>query len=207
MSLSGRFEWSHLGDPDYAQAAALVAKMPKCVKDSLRGKDEELLRRLLHLSWLHAVRGGRGRAYCAPSQGFLARVIGRCSRSVRRALRRLEAAGLIVSVRRRPLCGKPQTNLYELGKRLLAAIYSHTVPKTLKNRMRTKMSDNNLKKSIGAGGGGQAPYTHSLQGTRSGPAGAPLAPPRRPAAAPPVGMEYYQAPNGQWYLRAARVGG
>jgi hypothetical protein len=146
----GRFSWGQLGKADYSQSAALVASLPDQLRRMMRHKDEEILRRVVYLCWLHASKSGRGSAYCIPSESWLAGKIGQSVRTVQRCLVRLKQAGLIQWKRRRSIGQDWQTNLYELGKSFLASLYARKSQKVQRNHHTTKLAYNDLKKGIEA---------------------------------------------------------
>ncbi len=150
MDQSGHFNWSNLGKPDYSQATALVASLPGEIRNQIQGPGRELLCRLVYLSWSFAVRSGRNRGYCIPSESWLAKRISRSDRTVRRHLTILRELKLLSWVRRMTPGGAPTTNLYTIGSVFLASLYARGARKVQRNQDRTKMSNNDLKKGIEA---------------------------------------------------------
>jgi hypothetical protein len=73
---------------------------------------------------------------CWPSMARLARLAGVVERSVRRAIRALEAAGWIRSEHRRSDCGDPDTNLYRLLTISPVRVRTQTTPGTDTNDSR-----------------------------------------------------------------------
>jgi len=156
----GQFRWELMGKADFSRCAGMIASLPADLRSEMNSSAHGVCVRLLHLCWYHAEHSGRGHAFAIPSQGWLAKCIDRCDRTVRRAIDWLVGQGLITSQRRRPRQGVNQTNVYGLGKRLLAVIYAAAGQKVKQYHDRTKVSDNDLKKGI-EGATPQAPPSHS----------------------------------------------
>lgn len=144
--MRGHFDWRSLGKADYAQAHALVASLPSSIRLRFRGLEREILCRLLYLTWRFALTGGRGRGYCIPSERWLASIVNRSERTIRRYLVALRGLGLISWVRRKSANNDWQTNLYSLGTSFLAMLYAKTRKKYQRNHQRTLLADNDLKK-------------------------------------------------------------
>jgi len=124
MKPTGQFSWNSMGKPDYSQVAGLVASLPPDIRNGLTKTAEEVLRRLIYLMWRNAYHSGRGKPYAWPSESYLARVVARCERTVRRALSLLTEHGLLDITHRRKQGDCWQSNLYTAGKRFLATLYA-----------------------------------------------------------------------------------
>jgi len=118
------FSWQSLGKPDYSQCAAFVASLPAEIRCKLTKTAEEVLRRLLYLEWMYAYRSGRAKAYCWPSQTYLARCANVCRETVNRTMSVLQELGLQTSTHRGRQGENWQTNLYAPGVRFLAVLYA-----------------------------------------------------------------------------------
>lgn len=150
MEITAGFDWRRLGRPDYSIAAGIIASLPPAIRNDLNASEKGVLTSIVHLAWTYASRSGRGHAYCIPSQAYLARAIARSTRTVRRAIDALAEMGLLEVQRRSSHTGHWLSNLYRLGKRLLAVVYASREKKVQQNRDRTKVSDYDLKKGIEA---------------------------------------------------------
>lgn len=148
QSEDGRFNWQRMGQADYSRCAALVASLPPEVRHQLNSSEHGVLTQILYLCWLYASKSGRGAAYCIPSESYLAQAIGRSVRTVRRCLVALREFGLIEVTWRRPIRQTWLTNLYGIGKRMLAVIYASAGKKLQSFQRGTLSSHNDLKKGI-----------------------------------------------------------
>lgn len=144
------FDWRQLGKADYSQACAVVGSLAAEVRDKLRNGERELLCRITFLCWSYALRSGRGKGYCIPSERYFAKVIARSTRTVRRALTVLRRLGLLTWVRRKGQGNDWMTNLYTLGNSFLASLFARQSKKVQQNHQRTKMADNDLKREYKA---------------------------------------------------------
>lgn len=140
------FNWQMLGAPDYAQAGALVDSLPVQIRRRLRNDMREILQNIVYLGWQQAQRGGRGMAYCWPSEAWFASKLGKSVRTVQRCLVLLKEAGLVEWRRRFNPLKAPTSNLYQLGKSFVAALYARTAKKVQQIRDTTYLSHKNLKK-------------------------------------------------------------
>ena len=143
-----RFSWQRMGKPDYAVCAGLVYSLPSEIRSKLSAPALEILCRITFLCWSFSTRSGRGRAYCIPSERWLAKQVGRSERSIRRYLGVLRAYGLLSWIRRKGTANQWLSNLYELGKTFLASIYARGLKKVQQIHQRTFLADNDLKKGI-----------------------------------------------------------
>jgi len=148
MHTDGRFSWQQMGRPDYAVVAGMVYSLPPEIRQTLNASQVGVLNQVLYLCWYHASHSGRGAAYAIPSEAYLAKAIGRSIRTVQRCLVALRDAGLLEITWRKPIGNKWLTNLYGIGKRMLAVIYASAGKKLQRNQRATLPADNNLKKGI-----------------------------------------------------------
>lgn len=150
MSQGIGFDWRSLGQADYAQASALVSSLPEQWRKDLKAGERETLCRLIYLCWHYAAHSGRGIGYARPSEAWLAKVVGKCERTVRRYLVVLKDAGLLEWRHRMTKTGENTSNLYTIGKNFLAMLYARCRGKSPIKPVRTKMSADNLKKGYNA---------------------------------------------------------
>ena len=175
------FDLRTLGKPDYSQAHAIVASIPENTRCQMRGIESELLARLLHIAWVFAAKSGRGAAYCWPTLATLARYTRRSVRTVERHMRTLKDLGLIQWIRRKNANGGWTSNLYTMGRVLLASLYARTGKKVKQFRDTTKTSTNDLKREYKADapavtGGRLTDFLENLRRNRPAcPDGAPVA--------------------------------
>lgn len=147
---AGQFSWASLGKADYAQAHALVASLPEPIRQKLTGVSREVLCRIIYLGWKQSERGGRRSAYCWPSERYLGAVCHRSERTVRRSLTVLKRLGLVTWRPRLNALKAWTTNLYQMGRSLLASLFARRARKSKQIQARTFLSDNDLKKGIEA---------------------------------------------------------
>lgn len=143
---SGQFDFRTLGTPDYAQAHAMVASLPRGIRCVLDGVDKELMARLLHLSWKCSTRSGRGAAYCWPTLRTLGLWCRRSTRTIDRHLKKLASLGLVVWKRRSTCGGGWTSNLYRMGKTFLATLFARQGKKVKQFRDMTPVAHNDLKR-------------------------------------------------------------
>jgi hypothetical protein len=96
------------------------------------------------LSFLAACRGRdspSGARYATPSQRYLAHQVGRCERTVRRAVRRLKQLQAISVTHRRRVQGVWQSNLYTVAKWVHQAAAQFTAVARALSHHRTQVSD------------------------------------------------------------------
>ena len=148
QSEDGRFSWQRMGKPDYSVCAGLVYSLPSEIRCVLSAPALEILCRITFLCWSFSTRSGRGRAYCIPSEAWLAKQVGRSERSIRRYLGVLRAHGLLSWIHRKGKGESWLTNLYELGHRFMASLYARGMKKVQQIHQRTFLADNDLKKGI-----------------------------------------------------------
>lgn len=144
------FDWRSMGKADYAQASALVSSLPEQWRGDLLAGEREVLCRLTFICWKFGERSGRGIGYARPSEAWLAKVVGRCERTVRRYLTVLRDSGLLEWKHRMTKTGANTSNLYTIGKNFLAMLYARSKGKNPMKSVRTKVSDDNLKKGYNA---------------------------------------------------------
>lgn len=142
-----KFNWQILGKPDYAQAAAIIASLPQETRWKLKDCSRELLTRVLHLSWLYAMRSGRNRGYCWPTQSTLAKWCNKSVRTVEYHLHVLRDLGLLDWKRRWKKNGAWTSNLYKLGKVFFIQLFSRAAKKSpVKSHTQLSANDNFHKK-------------------------------------------------------------
>ena len=151
MTATQGIDWRQLGTPDYAQVSALISSLPEAVRSTLKAGEREILVRIVHICWRKGVSGGRGRGYAYPTEGWLAKVVDRSERTVRRYLEVLKQCGLLKWRNRMRPDGTNTSNLYFIGKTFERMIRQYNWRKSSIKPVRTKMSDDNSQQSYNAG--------------------------------------------------------
>lgn len=150
MTATGHFDWRTLGKADYAQASALVSSLPEGVRKKFKNDSREVCTWIVFLGWKQAEKSGKGAAYCYPTEGWLARKIGKSDRTIRRCLVLLRDAGIIQWRHRQGKFSAWTSNLYSLGKSFLATLFARSSKKGQRIQARTYLSDNDLKREYKA---------------------------------------------------------
>lgn len=150
MTAQGTFDWRSLGKADYAQASALVSSLPEGIRIEIDGVAREILCRIIHLGWVRAQGSGTGAAFCYPKLLTLAKYVARSTRTAQRALVKLRRLGLVTWRHRMTKTGDNTSNLYQVGKTLLASLFARKGRKSPIKPATTKMSDNDLKREYKA---------------------------------------------------------
>lgn len=88
----------------------------------LTGTSLEVLEQITYLIWAHARVAAGHAAYAIPSERYLAEELCVARETISDAVCELYAHGLLRVIRRRPVHGRWQTNLYALGSALITAI-------------------------------------------------------------------------------------
>lgn len=102
------------------RTAALLAWQRVRGRHLLTGTSWEVLEQITRLQWVHAANSDLGGAWAVPSELWLAGRVSMGREAVSDAVCVLAAHGLLVKVRRRPVHGRWQTNLYRLSTTIAA---------------------------------------------------------------------------------------
>jgi DNA-binding MarR family transcriptional regulator len=100
----------------------LITNLPTETISRLSGNCQYLLHIFHHLCYCTSKKSHSGAWYCYPSEEWLARRTGRSRVQISRSVQRLSKMGLIDLTHRRKVRGVFQTNLYRLGRNLLAML-------------------------------------------------------------------------------------
>ena len=123
----------------YPAYKSATISLPYEIRTKMNSTDLYILDKLMSMYRSQAKKSRSRAGYAYPGERWLGEITGRCRETISRSVTKMENMGLISITHRRRRNGYWQTNLYQIGAKLLEIIgYSAYIVRGLINRVTSK---------------------------------------------------------------------